>query len=103
MSERSGAKKAEYEALLLERGMDPDQIQNFLTPGNKTVGMELILPPDKMVEILQALTKLSIVTQPVRVWFTFSSNRSEQFVETAEAVTGRKIVDGIRKPGELMN
>ena len=42
-------------------------------------------------------------TRKFRVWFTFSSNRSEQFVETAEAVTGRKIVDGIRKPGELMN
>lgn len=90
-------------AMLLERGMDPKEAENFLEPGNKIVKLDLHLPPTTLIDTLRALAKLSIMTEPVKVSFTIISNRYKEFIETAECASGRQVVDATRKPGELVN
>ena len=89
--------------MLVEGVMSKEEAENFLVPGNKIVEIDLHLPPTTLIDTLRALTKLSVVVEPVKVRFTIVSNRYKVFIETAQEASGREVVDGTRKPGELLN
>ena len=93
----------ENKALLLDRGMSEKEVENFLTPGNKVVYIKLLLPGGKVSDILGALSQVSIVKSPVMVEFCLSQNRIEEFNRVAGEASGRGIVNGVCKPGELVN
>ncbi len=98
MSERE-----ENKAMLLKRGMSEDEVENFLKPGNRVMKINLCLPPASLIDTLRALAKLSVVLEPVTVTFTLIANRREEFIQTAEAASGKMVVDGNLKPGELVH
>ena len=89
--------------ILLERGMTKEEAENFLVRGNKVTIIALHLPPDRVKDILPELAKISLITASVEVRFCFASNRYKEFIQTAETVAGRLIVDGTRKPGEFVH
>ncbi len=89
--------------MLLERGMSEEEVENFLTPGNRVVNVDLQLPPTKIEVTLAALSRLSIVMEPVKVKFCFARNRYEEFVKTAEDASGQKVLHSVPESGELIH
>ncbi len=95
--------REENKDMLLARGMSEEEVENFLTPGNKVMHIELLLPPTTLIDTLRALARISILPGPVKVRFAIIENRYKQFVEIAQCASGREVVDATRKPGDLLN
>ena len=95
---------SEYEeskVMLLERGMTEEQVENFLTRGHKVTYQDVFIPGDRVIDTLRELAKLSIIAAPVQVRFCVSRNRYEEFIAVAGKASGREVIDGTRKPGDL--
>ncbi len=90
------ADKAQALVELVAKGMSQEEAENFL---NSKVGyVKLELPPDSAAKILTALSKLSIISQPVEVTFCVAEDRIQALGDVAQEVSGCRMLNAMITP-----
>lgn len=88
---------------LLDRGMELSEIENFLTPDNRVMSVELHIPGAKVSAVIAELSKVAIIPETVKVRFCFAHNRYQEFTDRAEKIADQPVIHGNLKAGELLN
>jgi hypothetical protein len=88
--------REEIHAELLEGGMDPEEVENFLTPGREAMKMKIQLPPAEALAILEEITKTGILVGPMKFEILFSKNRRDKVagIIKSKVAPGTQVIEG---------